>query len=186
MKTYIKTSDSILPVHIDIVVEIEYYDPVPVAAAEYKGFSIPDGPVITGIPDAILDSQAIADFDAFLESVEDLCTEYYDLEIYYKNVSPYHSCYFGMLAKDCEGNVVLDFDFSLRISNHEPHRSENSQKHKKERQAALNQITQGKKPRPITKIITVNAEEVDSYEEAYMKVDAIIERVVDIMTRRKH
>ena len=174
------------PTHIVVDVEIEYYDPLPIAASEYKGFKIPDGPLISGIPGAIINSQAVADFDAFLESVEGLCTEYYGLEIYYKNMSATHSCYFGMLAKDGNGNILLDFDFNLRISNHDPHRSDASQKHKKERQAALDRIAQGKKPRPITKIITVNAEEMDSYDEAYLAIDNIIEHTVSIMKRRSN
>ena len=176
-----------LPVKIVIEAEILYFDipgQTPIAASKHRGFQIPDGPLISGIPGAIIDSQAVADYEAFIESVTDLITEYYELIIYYKNKSKDYSNYFGMLAKDSRGNIIADFDFTLRVSNHDPHRSKESQRHKKQRQAELKRITEGKKPRPITDYIVVNDTEFDNYLDAYLAVDKMIEHAVNIMKRR--
>ena len=169
-----------------VEVELELSEPIEqpdVAAASYKGFNVPEGPLLSGLPDAIADSQAIADYEAFIESVQDLITDYYDLKIYYKNSSPDHSYYFGMLAQDADGRTILDFDFTLRISNHPAHRSQQSQFNKKERKAELARLTDGKKTKPITKSIIVNKEVCKDYEEAYQLVDSTIESVVKIMKR---
>ena len=186
MKKFITSSISDTGVtHVYIEVEIEYYGPVPVAASEYRGFYVPDGPLISGLPNAVVDSQALVDYEDFIESVQDLITEYYELHIYYKNESKGLSHYFGILAKDVDGTIILDFDFNLRVSNHDPHRSTSSQKHKKERDIELKRLSEGKKPRPLTKSITVNSEEFENYMDAYLKVDSIIEHAVEIITRRK-
>jgi len=189
MKKYITKADvTTIPLHFDIVVDITYFDESSsdtVVATEYKGFQIPDGPLISGIPGAVLDSQALIDYEDFIESVTDLITDYYELDIYYKNTSSDHSNYFGMLAKNDKGEVILDFDFTLRVSNHDPHRSSQSQQHKKERKEALNKITKGKKTKPITHSIVVNSEIYNSYIEAYADIDKLIEGVVEVMKRRE-
>lgn len=178
MKTYVKSAKvTTIPMHFDIEVEIEYFDTqaqgIQVTASEYKGFQIPDGPLLSGVPGAVIDSQALIDYEDFIESVTDLITDYYDLDIYYKNTSPDHSNYFGMLAKNAKGEIILDFDFTLRVSNHDPHRSAQSQQHKKERKAALNKITKNKKTKPITHSIIVNSEIYDTYIEAYADIDKL-------------
>ena len=89
-----------------------------------------------------------------------------------------------MLVKNDTGEIILDFDFTLRVSNHDPHRSQQSQKHKKERKAALNKIAKGKKTKPITHSIVVNSEVYDSYMHAYTDIDGIIEDAVAVMKRR--
>ena len=173
------------PISVEVI--IEYYDPdaTPVAASQYKGFEIPEGPLISGLPGVVADSQAVADYEAFIESVQDLITDYYGLEIYYHNSSKDFSHYFGMVARNEQGEIILKFDFTLRISNHQPHRSNQSQQHKKEKKEALNKLTNGRSLRPITKNIIVNKEECISYDEAYMKVDNLIERTVNIMKNLK-
>ena len=183
MKRYIVAATSKNITKFNIVVELEYIPSDEVAAATYKGFTVPDGPVISGLPDAILDSQALADYEAFIESIQDLITEYYKLQIYYKNSSKDHSYYFDMLAKNDAGEIILDFDFTLRVSNHNPHRTAQSESHKKERKEALKQIT-SKATKPITKNIIVNDTIFDSYEDAYVKVDTVIESVVAVMKRK--
>lgn len=187
MKRYIH-SDSINSLeHIDIVVEIEYFynGTDRIAASEYKGFYVPDGPIISGLPDAVLGSQALQDYADFIESVQDLMTDYYGLHIYYKNESKDHSFYFGSVIKDDAGNVIADFDFTLRVSNHDAHRSNESQHNKKERQSKLSEVTHGKKTRPITRSIVVNDEKCKDYFEAYEKVDEVVSRAVEVMSRRK-
>ena len=175
----------IRPQHIEIIVDIEYFEQLAVAASTYKGFQIPDGPLISGIPEAVIDSQALVDYESFIESVTDLITDYYELHIYYKNTSPDHSNYFGMLVKNDDGILLIDFDFTLRISNHNPHRSQQSQQHKKERKKALAEVTQGKKTKPITSHIEVNKENFDTYLEAYIAVDKLIGDTVEKMKQNQ-
>lgn len=173
--------------HISIIVEIDINDPTsePVAAATYKGFYIPEGPLLPEEKGAIIGTQALEDYHAFIESVEDLFTEYYGLEIYYKNDSPSHSYYFGLLAKNSDGSIILDFDFTLRVSNHPAHRSKQSQHFKKERQAALKELSGQKKPQPVTRYIIVNNNTFSNYMDAYFKVDEEIKEVVDKMVRNR-
>ena len=185
MKRYIRNNIYDSNFHLDIVVDIEYFDDTSrIAASEYRGFYVPDGPVISGLPDAVLGSQALQDYADFIESVQDLMTDFYHLEIYYKNKSKDNSFYFGSLVKDREGNIIADFDFTLRVSNHDSHRSEQSQQHKKERKAKLKELTQGKDTQPITKSIIVNSEKCKDYMDAYLKVDAVISRAVEVMSRK--
>ena len=186
MKRYIRTSESNNATQINVEVLIEFDDKQDIAAASYKGFNIPDGQPISGLLDAVVDSQALADYRSFMESVENLLTDYYDLDIYYKNNSEWNSYYFGLLAKSSDGELLLDFNFTLRLSTHDPHRTDQSQKHKKEQKAALLKATGGKKTKPITKSIIINGEQYDSYEEAYIAVDNIVENVVEILKRRLH
>ena len=85
MKRYMHDDRYTSNFHFDIVVEIEYFDDTTrVAASEYKGFYVPDGPVISGLPDAVLGSQALQDYSDFIESIQNLMTAFYHLEIYYK------------------------------------------------------------------------------------------------------
>ena len=173
-----------LPKHIDVVVEISLFDPDGRIAASREVPDLPKGELMPAEKDVLIGSQVLEDYHAFIDSIEDLITDYYDLHIFYKNDSPDNSYYFGMLAKDDKGNILLDFDFTLRVSTHDPKRSEMSQKHKKEKKDKLLKTTGGKKTRPIRKYLTVNDVEFDSYEEAYLEVDKKIAAVVKVMKRR--
>ncbi len=187
MKRYIRSNSDENIKHINIEVEIEIPHPEgQVAAATYKGFNVPEGKLLPAEKDAIFDSQALEDYRAFIDSIEDLITDYYELNVFYKNNSPDNSFYFGMLAKDNNGNLLLDFDFTLRISTHPAHRTDQSQKHKKEKDAALAELTKGKKTKPLRKYILVNDKQYDDYIEAYLAVDKMIESQVEIMKRRLH
>ena len=175
---------------INVSVVVGYADPDnKVAASTYekadKSFNIPDGPLLPAGKEIYIDpnSQLVADYDDFIESVEDLITDYYNLKIYYKNSSTDYSRHFGMLAKDDNGNVVINFDFTMRISNHTAHRTPESQKHKKERKAQLAKETDGKKTKPIVKSILVNDKEFSSYLDAYEYVDKVIGDVVSKMIK---
>ena len=180
------SSKEVIPTRFDIEVEIGYYaESDRVVASQYKGFYVPDGELLPADIREVVDSQAYVDYEDFVESVTDLITEYYGLDVYYKNESKFLSHYFGLLAKDSDGNIILDFNFKLRVSPHDPHRSEESQQHKKEQEDDLLNATGGKKPRPITKSIVVNRETFPSYLDAYVYVDDVIEHTVTIMKRRQ-
>lgn len=184
MKRYIRTSNAISK-RIEIIFEIDFATDEFIAAASYKGFYVPEGSLLPEEKDAIIDSKAYNDYQDFIESIEDLCTDYFDLEIYYKNNSPDNSFYWGMLAKNSDESLIFDFDFTLRVSNHDAHRSNQSQKHKAEKRAKLAEIAKGKKTQPITRSIKVNKEEFSSWMDAYVAVSNLIEDVVKTMTRRK-
>ena len=185
MKRYIKDERYQSNLHFDVVVEIEYFDDNDeIAASTYKGFYIPDGPVIPGLPEAVVDSKAVQDYSDFIESVQALITDYYKLKIYYKNTSKDYSNYFGILAKNKDGSIIIDFDFTLRISNHNAKRSKQSQKHKKEKNKLLEDLTQGKTTKPIRKSIIVNNKEYSTYMQAYLVIDETIEEVATNMLKK--
>lgn len=163
--------------------EIGFEDDAEIAASTYKGLPIPDSDLPSSLKDALNNSQVIADYMSFIESITELIEDYYDLKVYYTNTSDYLSGYFGALAKDDEGNFVLDVDISLRVSTHDPHRTEDSQKHKKERLKARKDLIGDVKLKPFTRDIRVNKETCRDYTEAYEKVDEAIVRAVEYSTR---
>ena len=178
------TEEDMYTVSIEVEIELpENPSEDYIAAAEYNGFQLPDGPLLSGLPGALITSQELEDYAAFIESVKDLLTDYYNLQTYYHNVSEDNSHYFGLLAKDAAGNPIINFDFKLRVSNHPAHRSKQSQQHKSEQAAELKKVTKGKKTKPLTKSIIVNRETCANYTEAFIKVDKIVEEVVNVMRR---
>ena len=172
---------------IEVIFEIELdYIEKEIAAANYKGFEIPEGELLPAEKDAIINTQAYADYEAFIESVEDLLTDYYDLHVYYKNNSPDNSFYYGVLAKNSDATLILDFSATFRISNHKGHRTDQQTKNKKEQKAKLKELANGKKLQIIYKPIIVNQETFESYFEAFEAVDSIVSDAVQIMERRKY
>lgn len=188
MKRYIHPSTNIFPKVINIVVEAGWFDDgsgAGVAAATFNGKELPKGPLLPAEKDAIITSQMLEDYRSFISSVEELLTDYYKLHVYYKNNSEDNSFYFGIIAKNSDGSPVLEFNFTLRVSNHPAHRSPQSKEHKKEQKAELKKLVPNVDLKPLTKSILVNDKEFNNYEEAYEAVDKIIESVVNIMTRKK-
>ena len=186
MKKYIKTSQvSQIPIHFDIVIEFDNINQVSIVAAEYKGFWVTDAPVIPNLPKELIDSQTFQDFEDFMESVTKLITDYYKLHIYYKNVSPDHSHYFGLLAKDDDNNIILDFDFTFRVANHRAHRTSESEYNKQEQEKKLKDTTKGNPTKPMTKTIIVNNELFDKYLDAYISIDETIEDHVAKMKKNE-
>lgn len=187
MKKLIKPEQVNLKFDIEYVVEVIFPDSEEqLVASTYKGFNIPDGELLPSEKDAITSSQALADYYSFIECIEDLMTDNYDLEIYYKNASPYNSFYFGAVAKNSDGTLIFDFDLTLRVSNHNPHRTQQSQQYKKEKKAALKRIARTKKPTAITRSVIVNNDYYSDYLEAFVDIDEIIKRSVEILERKKH
>lgn len=194
MKRYIRSSDSVghssTPMEYDIdVIIVPKYSDGEIAAAMHKGITIPDGDVIPGIKDAIITDKIEVDYNAFIESLEDLLTEYYGLELFYEGKSEYYSHYYFFLAKDKEsGRIYFKFKLRLRISNHPAHRSPASQAHKKEETMTekYKELTKdiSKDPRPYTKEIVVNDQTYDSYEAAFVDIDEQISEWIDVMKRR--
>ena len=151
MKVYIKSNKEPV-VNINVVIDV----------------------LIEADKDAVInpDSQIVLDYEDFIESVTDLITDYYDLHIYYKNNSDGYSHYFGLLAKDDNDNLIIDFDLSFRISSHPEHRSQE-----------LKKLSSWEKTKPIVSSIKVNDEEFNNYFKAFEKVDELIGHAVDVMKR---
>lgn len=177
MKKIIPTAGAeILNFDVEIMLSIYPFDDM-VAASEYKGYKFPDGelpPLKRGV---VWSDQVTEDYNAFLETLEDLLIDYYNFEVYYSNISKDHSKYLGMVAKDNKNNIILTFNFNLRVSNHDAHRSRESQRQKKEMKQSLAKFTNGKRLRPIVKSVKVNREEFSSYDDAVEYIDNVIEDV---------
>ena len=171
-----------LDTEFDVLVNIEY-DEYEIAAGTYKNIDVPDGDLMLSEKGVDIPDQVKEDYYSFIESIEELLTDYYDLKIYYTNQSEDYSKYYGMIAKNDAGEIITKFKFKLRISNHPADRTNISQQHKKEEQQALNKLVPNKKFRPIVKCILVNRDQFDSYEEAIEYIYEKVEKVVEIMKR---
>jgi hypothetical protein len=186
MKKLVYTSEiTSIPIHFDIVIDFLVSQSESVVASEYKGFWVTDAPVIPNLPKELIDSQTFQDFEDFMESVTKLITDYHKLHIYYKNVSPDHAHYFGLLAKDDQNRIILDFDFTFRVANHRAHRTPESEYNKQEQEEALNIATKGNPTKPMTKTILVNNEQYTKYLDAYIDIDEIIEDHVKKMKKNE-
>lgn len=187
MKRYIHSSTTEEPVTetIRIVVDVDF-SLIKEVAASRRGVKLPTGKLLPAEKDALIDSQVLADYHAFIETVRDLIADYYNLHIYYKNSSDDNSFYFGFLAKNSDGSFLLDFEATIRISNHDPHGTPQADHAKKEQNEELMKLTDGVRPRPWRKNIIVNDREFSSYEEAYDQVDSIVQRAVQVLEKKKH
>lgn len=184
MKRYISSSlPGILEFTIDVILTPDTTGSS--VAATYNMPDLPQGPVISGNKLADIDPQVVADYDAFVETIEDLLTEYHGLELVYKNKSKDFSRYYSFLARDSAGNVILKFRLRLRISNHTPHRTKAQQANKaaEAKSEKLLKLTKGKKLQIINKQVIVNDTVFDDYDEAYFKIAEQVEKWVKIMKR---
>ena len=190
MYKYIKcteSNNSIMEFDINVDIVPKYTDEE-IESSIYKGFTIPDGEVIPETKCDRFSDEIEADYAAFVESVEDLLTEYYGFELYYENKQGQHSKYFSFLAKEKEtGKIYLKFRLRLRVSNHDAHRTDASQSHKKEETETekYKELTKNapRVPRPYTKNILVNSTMFNSYEEAFIDVDEKIEKWIEVMKK---
>lgn len=186
MKRYIKsTTNDTIKVNVVYNVELTQDSGHEVAAASYKGIEIPEGELMPAEKDAIFDSQAYRDYRSFIESVEELLTDYYELHLYYKNESKYNSFYYGFLAKNDDESLVFDFTLRFRISTHDAHRTHESQQHKKDQKEALRKLAGTKKVKAISRDVVVNSEQFETYVEAIEEIDRIVEKAVEVMTRKR-
>lgn len=176
-------SDDVYVFNIDCI--IDPYAPY-IAASELHGIHIPDGELMSGIRGDIPSEQMVADYEDFIEAVEDLLQDYYGLILVYKSKSVDYSKYYNFLACDESGNALFRIRLRLRISNHNPRRSKESQKHKKEEKESeklLNLLNGRPMPKAYPKSIIVNSTEFNSYEEAFKYIDSEVVRWIDVMTK---
>ena len=187
MKLYVK-AETYEPMVFNVEVEIASPLPVDCSALNLHGIdlNVPDGDVIS--PERhLINSQAIADYEAFVENLEILLEDYYELELYYKNASENNSWYMSFLAKDAGGKVLAKFNVRLRISNHPARRTAQQKKQKKEEKQQLMRykgLTQSQlnKIRPFTKSIVVNSETYADYDEATMAIDEAMMKWIETLT----
>ena len=174
-------SENILNFDIEVLIDQD----TSILSSMYKGIQIPDGEVIPGQKDAIISEQVLADYDSFVESIEDLLIDVYNLELTYYDNSENNSNYYNFLAKDKSGIVKIKIRLRLRISNHKAHRSEMSQKHKSEElnSPELIKYTNKRSTIPYAKNVIVNDESYNSYLDAVIDIDEKIQHWVDVMTR---
>lgn len=160
----------------------DYFD---IAASRYLDTSdFTNNGVISSNPLDKLSDQEIADYESFVDTIEDLLTEYYDFEVIYSNSSNYLSHYYVLLAKDDKGNVIFKFRLKLRVSNHQAKRTSNQKKRKAEERQAIEKYLKGKKVRPINKDIIINNTKYKSYYDAYKYIDDEIQETITKMTNR--
>lgn len=153
------------------------------AAVDVSILDLPNGPVISKDRNKIT-QQMVDDFESFVLTIEDLCEEVYGLVGTYKNVSDDHSHYYNYIATNANGEIIVDLRLRLRISNHPSKRSNTQKQHKKEELlfSKLQQLLSEQeisRLMPYVKLITINDELFEIYEEAMEHVDSVIEHAVE-------
>lgn len=157
---------------------------IPVAAAEYKGYQIPDGPLMPADKNAKISQQQIIDYETFIEDIEDMLKEHHDLKLVYQNKSEDYSNYYSFLALNDKGEPVFRFRLRLRVSTHDPHRTKEQQKEEVKEEQAVARYLNGKKPQKMTKIIIVNDEsEYTDYLDAFVSICDVVDHAVEVMRR---
>lgn len=184
MKKYIHTNDDITK--IQIVVEVEFLNTSESVAASYSSERFKNSELPPAEKDALMNSQVFADYAAFVETIEDLITDYFGLNIYYKNDNAiYNSFYFGVLAVDDNENYILDCEAVIRISTHYQHKTPASEEAKAKQKAKLKEVTNGARLQPVRKNILINDKSFSNYDDAYEFIFPIIERVATVLNRTK-
>lgn len=153
-------------------------------------FDLPKGDVISQFIDKV-DSQMIADFESFIEQVEDFLTDNCDLSIAYQNRSKDNSFYYVCFAKDSDGNLIAKFELRIRISNHVATRNKKKQDKKSEEKVIVKNYlenhgisaSQLKKMNKLYSEFIVNDETFTNYDEAFMKIVDQINHKLDVIYR---
>lgn len=175
------------PVEFEIDVVLSYIDTseeMSVAASTYRGYTLPDGPLMPPNKQDPVTKQQIIDYETFLQDVIDFLEDNCNLKVIYKNKSPDKSLYRTFLAKDSKGNLLFKFKTRLRVSAHNPHRTKQQQANVKNEERATAHYFEGKKkPRKMTKIITVNSETYSSYFEAFADICDTVDNCLEVMNR---
>ena len=159
---------------------------MPVAAAEYKGYQIPDGEFMPADKDIKVSAQQIIDYETFIDDIESMLKEHHELKLVYKNKSDDYSNYYSFLALDEDGNLLFRFRLRLRVSTHDPRRSSAQKAQIAEEEKAVAEYLKGRKKKPdkMTKIIIVNDEsEYDSYLDAFVDICDIVDNAITKMRR---
>lgn len=192
MKIYIKSSNSnSLVLDVEVIAYHPIFDDLnepEIAASENVDSNLPNRPVIAKDRNKI-QQWMVDDFNAFVENIECLCEQKYKLIGTYKNHSKNNSYYYNYLAQDDAGNIIIDCRLRLRISNHDAHSTKGQQQNKKAEldSAKLHELLtqqQIDKLNPYTKVIVINDEIFDNYDEAYFHVVDVIEHAVAVMKRK--
>lgn len=183
MKRYVKENSELFD--LKVIVEIGFVSEAEPVAASYYPEKFRDSELPPAAKDALIDSQVLADYHAFVETLEDVMTDYFGLELYYKNDSPYNSFYYGALAVNNEGDYILDCEATIRISTHDPHRTPESEREKAKQKAKLKEITNGARLQPVRKNIVINDNEFSNYDDAYEFAFSQVERAATVLNRKK-
>lgn len=157
----------------DVIVDIiSKYTTEEIKSAIHKGL-LPDGDVISGLKSAIITDQIEADHYAFIESVEDLLTEYYELGLLH-NGEPYNYSYHYVLRANDKKNskVYFSFCFRLRINDQPEARTETLNNNE-----LAKDISKGRQS--YYRRIYVNNVLYDTYEEAFIDIDTQVEQQVN-------
>lgn len=192
MKRWINNSNSVPIIDIDIFTDhplLHMDDFRHVAASvDLSEYDLPNRPVISKDRNRIT-GEMIDDFEAFVEDVESLCEDKYDLVLVYENVSPDLSHYYSYLVKDEDGEIIVKIRIRLRISNHLPKKSQKQKEHKKselDSEALRNLLTEEEiiNLDQYTLIITINDTKFDNYEEAFRYTSKKIARAIEVVRGR--
>lgn len=192
MKRYATIDNATEPITLNITVYADHpilHDDAEVAASvDPKYYNVPKGPVISKDKNKVT-QWMINDFEAFMDRVEWLCEEHLGLICTYRHVSNDHSHYYNYIAKDDNGNIIVNIRLRLRISNHPAKRTSSSQQQKKsevnsEKLKEMFSQQQIDRMNPYPKVIIVNDDIYDDYDEAFEDVERQIESVVVRMQKQ--
>lgn len=157
---------------------------MPVAAAEYKGYQIPEGSFMPADKKVKPSEQQIIDYRTFIQDIESMLSDHHELQLIYKNKSANYSNYYSFLALNDKGEPVFRFRLRLRVSTHDPHRTKEQQKEEVKEEKAVARYLNGKKPQKMTKIIIVNDEsEYIDYLDAFVAICDVVDHAVEVMRR---
>lgn len=154
-----------------------------VAAATYKGYNLPDGPLLPADKRGSVMMQQEIDYECFIEDIEDFLTDNCELKLIYKNKSDDYSRYYSFLAQDDEGNTLFKYRLRLRVSNHKAHSTKQQKVNKAKEEQAVKPHLKGKKPIKYVQEIIVNDQTFESYLDAFVYICDECERWLKIMKR---
>lgn len=184
-------------IQLPLVFDIDVYTDYPVfdndsefeisASKQDIRSKLPKGEVISKDRNKIT-QRMIDDYESFVERIEDLCEESYDLVGTYSDESNDYSHYYNYLVKDLSGNIIAKFRIRIRISNHSAKRTQQQQQNKRSEldSEKLHQLLteqQISRIRSYPILIVVNNETFESYEEAFDSIDERIQRAIEVIRK---
>ena len=184
-------------IQLPLVFDIDVYTDYPVfdndaefeisASKQDIRSKLPKGEVISKDRNKIT-QRMIDDYESFVERIEDLCEESYDLVGTYSEESDDYSHYYNYLVRDLDGTLIAKFRIRIRISNHPAKRTQQQQRNKKSEldSEKLHQLLteqQISKIRSYPILIVVNNETFESYEDAFDSIDERIQRAIEVIRK---